>query len=44
VLAVIDRIAPVLTPMPPPDRLPIAPTIDVAVDALRRLIALAGKK
>jgi len=39
VLAVIDRIAPVLTPMPPPDRLPLQATIDVAVDAMRRLIA-----
>lgn len=39
VLAVIDRIAPVLTPMPPPDHLPLQWTIDVAVDAMRRLIA-----
>jgi uridine phosphorylase len=39
VLAVIDRIAPTPEPMPPADHLPLENVIDLAVDALRHLIA-----
>jgi uridine phosphorylase len=39
VLAVIDRIAPTPEPMPPADHLPLDSAIDIAVGALRDLIA-----